>query len=90
MAYLGSNQIQVLPAEVGRLAQLKGLDLNDNQIQVLPAEIGSLALLQEFNLRGNPLTFIFDEVLNSANIHIRKNEMVVEYREKLSQLNHAN
>jgi Leucine-rich repeat (LRR) protein len=44
-----------LPQSIGKLSQLKVLDLTGNQLQSLPAEIGNLSQLEKLNLFINQL-----------------------------------
>ena len=39
-----------MPAEIGQLTSLEGLNLNSNQLTSLPAEIGQLTSLEELYL----------------------------------------
>lgn len=46
-----------IPAELGRLSNLKILDLRDNELTgEIPTELGALMNLRELRLRGNKLT----------------------------------
>ena len=45
-----------MPAEIGQLTSLDGVDLGDNQLTSLPAEIGQLTSLRELYLCDNQLT----------------------------------
>ena len=45
-----------VPAEVGRLSALRGLDLNVNQLTSVPEEIGQLTSLEVLDLECNELT----------------------------------
>ena len=45
-----------MPAEIGQLAALERLDLDNNQLTSVPAEIGQLTSLTWLSLGGNQLT----------------------------------
>ncbi|EMO32618.1 leucine rich repeat protein, partial [Leptospira santarosai str. HAI821] len=49
-----NNRLTTLPKEIGKLQNLKELNLNKNQLTTLPKEIGKLQNLKELNLVGNP------------------------------------
>ena len=51
-----------LPAEIGQLTALRGLDLGDNQLTSLPVEIGQLTSLTFLNLGDNQLTSLPAEI----------------------------
>ena len=45
-----------IPAELGNLANLEELTLDDNQLTgAIPAELGNLANLEELTLDGQPV-----------------------------------
>ena len=47
-----------MPAEVGALTALLGLDLSVNQLSSVPAELGSFTALKGLDLSGNQLTSV--------------------------------
>ena len=51
-----------VPAEVGRLSALRGLDLNVNQLTSVPEEIGQLTSLRVLWLSSNQLTSVPAEI----------------------------
>lgn len=51
-----------LPPEIGRLANLRELDLTHNQLSALPPEIGQLASLKRLELLGNRLDALPAEI----------------------------
>lgn len=53
--YLQDNQLEELPAELGRLKYLYDLDLSSNNLVKLPAELGRLQSLIRLNLQDNQL-----------------------------------
>ena len=57
-----------VPAEIGQLASLVKLDLNDNKLTSVPAEIGQLASLKELDLNGNQLTSLPAETVRLASL----------------------
>ena len=60
--------LQALPPEIGNLASLTRLYLNENQLTALPPEIGNLANLRGLSLEGNQLTALPPEIGNLANV----------------------
>ncbi len=54
--------IRSLPAEIGKLAELHVLRLNNNELTSLPAEIGKLKKLRELYLYDNDLTSLPTEI----------------------------
>src|SRR5687768_4333546 len=54
--------LEVLPPEVGQLANLQTLYLYGNQLSALPPEIGQLTNLQRFNLNSNQLSALPPEI----------------------------
>lgn len=50
-----SNEISVLPKEVGQYGKLIELDIADNNIVSLPDSLANLVYLQTFYAQGNPL-----------------------------------
>jgi len=51
-----------VPAEIGRLSALMGLDLGNNKLTSMPAEIGQLTSLVWLNLAGNQVTSLPAEI----------------------------
>jgi Leucine rich repeat len=51
-----------LPAGIGRLTELKGLDLDYNRLKTLPSEIGGLTSLAHLELKGNLLQRLPHEI----------------------------
>src|SRR5207302_1275684 len=75
---LWDNQLDTLPAEIGRLTCLQNLDLTGNQLSDLPAEIGRLTSLQNLDLRGNQLSALPAEIgrlTNPQNLDLRGNQL---------------
>lgn len=51
-----------LPAAIGKLANLKTLDLQSNQLRMLPAELGQLVNLSELDVSSNCLSALPPEL----------------------------
>ncbi|KAM3824238.1 leucine-rich repeat-containing protein 47 isoform 2-T2 [Vipera latastei] len=49
------NELEVLGAEVARLAGLKTLDVSNNKLSEIPAELADCPKLKDVNLKGNAL-----------------------------------
>ncbi len=58
------NYISSIPKEIGKLINLKVLNLCCNKLSILPDEIGKLINLSELNLAGNQLVILPNEVGN--------------------------
>jgi Leucine-rich repeat (LRR) protein len=56
------NQLKDLPANIGKLSNLRELDLAENQLTALPAEIGCLTQLERLDLLNNKLTILAREI----------------------------
>ncbi|KAJ3594194.1 hypothetical protein NHX12_006525 [Muraenolepis orangiensis] len=54
--YLHSNNIVMVPEEIGRLRSLRHLRLANNQLQTLPSELGDLQELESLDVSRNCLT----------------------------------
>lgn len=75
---MGGNQLTEIPAEVGHLHNLVGLNLSDNRLQSLPPTLLSLRHLQALNLHNNCLQTLPPQivVLNLVELSLRKNPLV--------------
>ncbi|XP_033728222.1 ras suppressor protein 1-like [Pecten maximus] len=62
--YLGDNDFEVIPPEIGRLKNLQILVLRDNDLIALPKEVGELPRLKELHIQGNRLTVLPPEIGN--------------------------
>jgi Leucine-rich repeat (LRR) protein len=62
------NKIKGLPAEIGKLSNLKKLTLKDNVIEALPAEIGNLGQLRYLDVRGNLLAELPASITKLSNL----------------------
>ena len=56
------NDIAVVPDAIGKLTNLKELDLSGNKIATLPASIGQLTALKTLTLHNNRLTAVPDSI----------------------------
>src|ERR1700679_105949 len=62
------KQLRTIPKELGQLASLLKLYLNNNQLQTIPKELGQLASLQRLNLENNQLQTIPKELGQLASL----------------------
>ncbi|KAK3793962.1 hypothetical protein RRG08_023057 [Elysia crispata] len=60
--YLGDNDFEHLPPEIGRLKNLQILVLRDNDLVAVPKELGELNRLRELHIQGNRLTVLPPEL----------------------------
>ena len=56
-----------LPTSIGKLTELRSLDVSNNNLDFFPGEIGNLINLKKFNYKNNPLRFIPQNILKSGN-----------------------
>lgn len=62
--YLGSNNIEELPSEIGNLSNLQMLCVEKNQLRELPEEIGRLIHLETLDLDHNRLSNLPKAIAN--------------------------
>jgi len=62
--YLGDNDFEYIPPEIGRLKNLQVLVFRDNDLVSLPKEVGELTRLRELHIQGNRLTVLPPEMGN--------------------------
>lgn len=62
--YLGDNDFETLPAEIGEFKNLQVLVLRDNDLIELPKELGELIKLKELHLQNNRLSALPPELGN--------------------------
>jgi CCR4-NOT transcription complex subunit 6 len=62
--YFNNNKLSYLPAEIGKLRNIKTLDLSLNELRELPPQIGMLVNLKELLLFDNHLETLPFEVGN--------------------------
>lgn len=65
LAYTSDDErgnIQRIPASIGKLGELRHLNLRYNQLSSLPPEIGALSQLRHLDLSGNQLTSLPPEI----------------------------
>ncbi|XP_059152140.1 ras suppressor protein 1-like [Physella acuta] len=62
--YMGDNDFEQLPPEIGRLKNLQILVLRDNDLVALPKDLGELTRLRELHIQGNRLTVLPPEMGN--------------------------
>lgn len=78
IAYLDYSQLPSLPPEIGKLANLKKLILNENRLTTVPPEIGNLKNLEVLSLWGNQLTSLPPEIGQLSNLwhlHLGGNQL---------------
>lgn len=62
--YMGDNDFEYIPPEIGRLKNLQILCFRENDLVTLPKEIGDLLRLRELHIQGNRLTVLPPEFGN--------------------------
>jgi Leucine-rich repeat (LRR) protein/WD40 repeat protein len=67
---LRDNQLTSLPAEIGKLSALKGLQVSHNKLTFLPAELGQLSMLENLWVDDNQLTSLPAEVGNLSALQL--------------------
>ena len=79
--YLGGNQLEEIPAEVGDLCRLRALNLAGNKLQSLPISLSQLHSLQLLNLHDNALQTLPLEIvsLNLVELSLRSNPLVSRF-----------
>jgi hypothetical protein len=65
---LGSNALDSLPDEIGRILSLKHLILQRNQLVYIPESIGNLTHLEHLDISGNKLTTLPQSIINLTNL----------------------
>jgi len=88
------NQLNTLPAKIGNLTALTGLNIYGNQLTTLPEEIGNLTALTNLNLGSSKLTTIPDSLLNPPeglhrSINLQVNPISIDEVIRLSALARA-
>nr|CAD7417627.1 unnamed protein product [Timema cristinae] len=73
--YLGDNDFEYIPPEIGQLKNLQILVLRENDLVELPKEIGELARLRELHIQGNRLTLLPPEI---GNLDLVSNKSVLK------------
>ena len=72
-------RLKVLPPEIGKLTQLRWINLNDNQLATLPPEIANLTRLQELYLGGNPLMFMLNKDLSAMDASLNHGDVLAKH-----------
>ncbi|MDI7238051.1 leucine-rich repeat domain-containing protein, partial [Leptospira santarosai] len=73
-----NDPLWTLPKEIGKLQNLRDLDLSSNQLMTLPKEIGKLQNLQKLNLTRNRLANLPEEIgklQNLQELHLENNQL---------------
>jgi len=73
--YLGDNEFEYIPKEVGQLKNLQILGLRDNDLLELPREVGDLARLRELHIQNNRLQVLPPEI---AQLDLLSNKSVMK------------
>jgi len=76
--YLGDNEFEYIPKEVGQLKNLQILGLRDNDLLELPREVGDLARLRELHIQNNRLQVLPPEI---AQLDLLSNKSVMKMEE---------
>src|ERR1700678_211004 len=82
------KQLHTIPKELGQLASLQKLYLDNNQLQTIPKEFGQLASLQELSLYNNKLQTIpkeLGQLASSRYLYLPNNQLQIIPKE-LGQL----
>ena len=80
--YLGGNQIEDVPHEVGQLRGLLSLNLSSNKITVLPRELDQLTSLESLLLHHNKLHFLPKSIIHLENLlelSLRNNPLIHKF-----------
>lgn len=85
---LSNREIDELPAEIGRLTELKQLILSYNNISTLPPEIGNLKNLESLLLLRNKLTSIPVEICGLSKLTLLElsHNYITELPEEIGEL----
>lgn len=62
--YMGDNDFEMIPPEIGQLKNLQILCFRENDLVALPKEVGELVRLRELHIQGNRLTVLPPELGN--------------------------
>jgi len=63
-----NNEVETISPAIGKLTELKKLDLTGNNIKTLPPEIGQLANLETLRLGKNPIESFPEEIGNCTKL----------------------
>lgn len=67
---LRQNLLKSLPVEIGELAEIDALYVDDNQLESLPAQIGNLKKLKVLAVKNNNLRELPAEIENLKNLRV--------------------
>ncbi|MBV9927616.1 MAG: leucine-rich repeat domain-containing protein [Acidobacteria bacterium] len=73
---VGSHKLTELPESLGRLTQLRSLDLTGNQLKELPESLGRLTQLEDLSISNNQLTALpawFDQFTRLNALYLSSN-----------------
>lgn len=80
--YLGGNQLEELPVEMGQLSKLTALILCDNRLTYLPKQLTNLSNLQSLRLHDNELQTLPQNLIQLTNLEelsLRNNPLVIRF-----------
>ena len=77
---LNDSQLTSLPSEIGKLINLKELDVSSNQLTSLPSNIGKLVKLKELSVYSNQLTSLPSDIGKLVNLE----KLVVSFNQLTS------
>lgn len=80
--YLGGNQLEELPAEIGELSSLTALILCDNRLTHLPKQLTYLSNLRSLGLHHNQLQTLPQNLIQLTNLEelsLRSNPLVIRF-----------
>jgi CCR4-NOT transcription complex subunit 6 len=86
--YIASNKLTSLPAEIGRLRQLKVLEVSHNQLTELPPELGMCTFLRElllFNNQVRTLPYQLGSLYQLEVLGIEGNPLSMELKKEIME-----
>jgi Leucine-rich repeat (LRR) protein len=65
-----NNEIENLPASIGKLTYLKVLDIHNNKIEEIPKEIGACVALKKISIKNNNFTALPSSMGSLENLSV--------------------